>query len=183
MGYNVINMEDVNRSGSNDILQLQIKVSNLTSKDGKKKFKATKVMMYIRCFKSQEDGKYIDLGFKNRWLDLGFTQDAFSNDCYEGCIVKNVNDLSTGLLYVNANYVDAPSSYRVTKDKDGKDVYPKVWIKGGIIGFQKYKPNQEAFTYQPSQPSQDAEIVEATGEVVDSDEDTSQYTLEEETEI
>ena len=171
--YAGVNMDEINRNGANDILAITIKVKNLTSKDGKKKFKSVKGMMYIRVFVTQADGSYQDKGYKNYWLDLGFTQDAFKNDCFDGCCVKDVNDLSTGVLYVNANYVDAPSVYKVTKDDEGKDVYPKIWVKGGIVGFQKYKPTQSAFTYQPTT----SDVVDAvTGEVSEVDEDYEQYT-------
>ena len=172
--YAVVNVEEINRNDANDILAITIKVKNLTSNDGKKKFKGLKALMYLRVFKTLLDGSYQDKGFKNYWLDLGFTQDAFKTDCYEGCLVKDVNDLSTGVLYVNANYVDAPSVYKVTKDKDGNDVYPKVWVRGGVVGFQKYKPTQSAFTYQPTSN----DVVDAeTGEVSEDDQDDySQYT-------
>ena len=167
--YEVINKEMVN-SSSEDILAIAIRVKKLTSSDGKKKFKGIKAMMYIRVFKTGDDGKYIDKGYRNYWLDLGFTQDAFKTDNFEGCIVKDVNDLSTGTLYVNANYVDAPSVYKVTKDDEGNDVYPKVWIRGGLIGFEKYKPTQSAFSYHPT-PS---DVMDA--EVSETEEDYSQYT-------
>ena len=171
--YAIVNMEEINKDGSNDILALSIKVRNRTTKDGKKKFKGIKVLMYIRVFKTLVNGEYQDNGFKNYWLDLGFTQDAFKTDCFEGCVAKDINDLSTGVLYVNSNYVDAPLVYKVTQDEDGNDVYPKVWIKGGIVGFQKFKPKQSAFTYQPNT----SEVIDAdTGEVSEDDEEYDQYT-------
>lgn len=161
--YNVVNYEEINKDGNNDILAITIKCKKMETKDGKKKFLSIKGMMYLRCFKNV-DGKSVDTGFKNRWLDLHFTQDAFKTDCYEGLVIHDSNDLSTGVIYVNANYVDAPSVYKVTKDDKGKDVYPQIWIRGGIVGFQKYKPNQSAFNYQPT--IQDAEVVDdETGEV------------------
>ena len=169
--YELINKDAVN-SNSEDILAIAIRVKNLTSKDGKKKFKGIKAMMYIRVFKSNPDGTYTDKGFHNYWLDLGFTQDAFKTDKYEGCIINDVNDLSTGTLYVNANYVDAPSVYKVTKDENGKDKYPQVWIRGGLIGFEKYKPTQSAFSYHPT-PS---DVMDA--EVDETEEDYSQYAEE-----
>ena len=175
--YNVINVENVNRDGSNDILAITIKCQKLSTKDGKKKFLSVKAMMYLRCFKTIE-GKHIDTGYKNRWVDLGFTQDAFKTDCFEGCKIKDVNDLSTGVIYVNANYVDAPSVYKVTKDEDGKDVYPKVWVKGGIVGFEKYKPIQSSFTYQPSDNVIDAPVDEETGEVKIDDTDNEVTSIE-----
>ena len=167
--YELINKDAVN-SNSEDILAIAIRVKNLTTKDGKKKFKSVKAMMHIRVFKTGEDGKYIDRGFRNYWIDLAFTTDAFKTDKYEGCIINDVNDLSTGTLYVNADYVDAPSVYKVTKDKDGKDVYPQIWVRGGLIGFEKFKPTQSAFSYQPT-PS---DVMDA--EVDETEEDYSQYT-------
>lgn len=169
--YLMVNKENVNRNSSDDILAIAIRVKNLQTKDGKKKFKSIKGMMYIRVFKSNPDGTYTDKGYHNYWLDMGFTQDAFKTDNYEGCIVKDVNDLATGTLYVNANYVDAPSVYKVTKDDEGKDVYPKIWIRGGLIGFEKYKPTQNAFSYHPTPNDvMDAEVTEEDSE------DYSQYT-------
>lgn len=172
--YAVIDKNAVNRVSTDDILAIAIRVKNLSSKDGKKKFKSIKAMMYLKVYKTKEDGTYEDKGFRNYWLDLGFTQDAFKTEKYEGCIVNDVNDLSTGTIYVNANYVDAPSVYKVTKDKDGKDLYPKIWVRGGIIGFEKYKPTQNAFSYHPTPSSvMDAEVTDE-----DTGEDYSQYTEE-----
>lgn len=175
-GYNLVNYEEINRDGSSDVLAISIKTKLV--KTDKNTFNGVKALMNIRVFKTGDDGKYIDLGFKNRWIDMRFTQDAFDTDKYEGCKISKVMDLKTGTLFVKADYVDAPSVYKVTKDENGKDVYPSVWVRGGIVGFQKLKPQQNAFNYQPS--PQDAEVVdEETGEVSYSDEDTSQYTEEE----
>ena len=175
--YLVVNYEDVNKDSNSDVLGLQVKAKTLTTKDGKKKFQSVKVMMNIRTFVNK-DGKVIDKGYTNRWIDLHFTQDAFKTDCYEGCILKDIKDIKTGMLYVKADYVDAPNVYKVTKDEEGKDIYPSVWIKGGLIGFQKYKPTQNAFTYQPSVKE---DIIDAdTGEVVEDDNSTDYAQFDEE---
>ena len=175
--YLVVNYEDVNKEGGSDVLGLQVKAKMMTTKDGKKKFNSIKVMMYIRTLVNK-DGKVIDRGYQNRWIDLRFTQDAFKTDCYEGCILKDVNDIKTGMLYVKADYVDAPNKYQVVKDEDGKDKYPEVWIKGGLIGFQKYKPTQSAFTYQPT--TKDDVIDAETGEVKEDDDSTDYSQFDEE---
>ena len=173
--YAIIDKVAVNRPSGDDILAIAIRVKNLTTKDGKKKFKGIKAMMYLKVYKTKIDGTYEDMGFKNYWLDLGFTQDAFKTEMYEGCLVKDVNDLSTGTLYVNSNYVDAPSSYKVTKDEDDNDLYPKIWVRGGIIGFEKFKPTQNAFSYHPAPSSvMDAEVTEDD----ESGEDYTQYSEE-----
>ena len=177
-GYQLVNYEEVNRSSNDDIIMLQVKVETHNKKNNQGKFKVAKVLMYLRCFKSTPDGKYIDTGFKNRWIDLKFRNEpnAFTNDCYEGCIVKAFSDLASGNLYVKADYVDKPSVFKVEKIKNDKgelvDKYPEVWIRGGLIGFQKYKPTQDAFTYHPKD-IQDAEVVDAsTGEVIENDDST-----------
>lgn len=165
--YDVINLEEVNKDGANDILSIAIRVKNLETKDKKKKFKSVKASMYLEVFKN-ENGELKSLGYKNRWIDLSFTTDAFNNECYEGCVVKSVSDLSTGTLYVNANYVDAPNSYKVTIDEDGKTKYPKIWVRGGIVGFQKYKPSQDKFNYhKPTSDVIDVDIDDTTGEVTE----------------
>ena len=165
--YDVINLEEVNKDGNNDILAISIKVKNMESKD-KKKFKSVKASMYLECFKRNDDGDLVSIGYKNRWIDLSFTRDAFNTDCFEGCIVKGISNLSTGTLYVNANYVDAPNSYKVTQDEDGEDVYPKIWVRGGIVGFQKYKPSQDKFNYhKPSNDVIDVEVDDASGEITE----------------
>lgn len=179
-GYQVVNYEEVNRTGNEDIIQLQVKVETHNKKQGGK-FKVAKVLMYLRCFKSKDDGSYVDLGFKHRWIDLKFRNEpnAFTNDCYEGCIIKSLSDLASGLLYVNANYIDKPSSFKVIKEKNDKgelvDKYPEVWIRGGLIGFQKYKPTQDEFSYHPSNIVE-ASYDEETGEVVEDDSTNETFT-------
>ena len=189
--YLVVNYEDVNRNGDNDVIVLSVKSKQIPKSDGKGTFPSIKVLMYIRTLQSiGENGEpvyvfdkdtkvtYKDRGYMNRWIDLHFTTKAFKEGCYEGCILKDINDIKTGTLYVNANYIDKPNKWIVTPlvDEKGNQVYnkkgepvmkyPEVWIKGGLIGFQKFKPTQSSFSYHPNN-IKDVEVNEVTGEVTE----------------
>lgn len=199
--YQVVNYEEVNQDGSNDILNITIKAKVMKTSKGVK-FNSIKAYAYMRYLQPMVNGKpcyvfdkdtkveYIDKGMKMLWVDLSFTLDAFKTDCYEGCIIKDINDLKTGSLYVNANYVDKPNVFKITPmvDEEGKQVfdskgkpkmnYPTIWIRGGLIGFQKYKPTQDSFSYHPNENVIDGVVDEATGEVVTDDSSNEAYTEE-----
>lgn len=139
-------------------IRLGIIVRNV-KREGKPSFKSVKGYMYLGCY---DNGNY--QGKKGKWLDVKFTREAFK----DSETVKSVDDLKTGDLYVYATKIQAPSKYEITK-KDGKDVYPVIYIKGGIIGFIPYTPSQEAF----NRPDYEDALIETSDPVESYDEEAS----------
>lgn len=160
-----------NKDLGEKVLQISIKVKTCKTKGDKPhSFKSIKGLKNIPVI--NEDG--LNEGRKNRWLDMHFTKDAFK-DKAEECNISNPDDLSTGFLYVKAKYVQSPSTYKLTEDEDGNNIYPTIWIKGGIVGFEAYVSDQDEFNYH----SQQGETVDAvTGEIVDEPDDTVETEIE-----
>lgn len=126
------------------IIRIAIKCRKMKTLDGKKEFNSIKGMKHLRVY--DEDG--VDIGKKNRWLDLKFTMDAFKVDKQETRNFDDVMDLTTGFLYVKAKYIDSPRTYRVKEDAEtGELKYPEIWIKGGIAFFEPLVAEQDEFDY------------------------------------
>jgi hypothetical protein len=69
--------------------------------------------------------------------------------------------------------LDIWNSY-VTKDEDGNDVYPEIWIKHSIVGFVPYTPDKDMFKYH--KPEKVIDYDQETGEVKDEDPETQSFT-------
>lgn len=140
----VIDTTNLNKKVDSSYLQIGIKVRTLKTKDGKKSFPSVKAYMELECY--DIDGSYE--GFKPRWIDVHFTQDAFNN-VDSNCDIKKITDLKTGDLFVLSQYVQAPFRYQVKEEVDEngetKKTYPTIWIKGGILGFIPFTPEQSSF--------------------------------------
>ena len=149
-----------NISKGDDIIGLDIKVRNVKASKGNT-FKSVKGRLYLPCYDANGFN-----GYKTRWLDVHFTKDVFK-DAFEGSLVKSIEDLSSGTLFLRKKGIQIPSKYEVTKDKDGKDVYPLIWIKNSIIGFRQYSVDDEVFEYH--KPVKDAEVVESIEEETEED--------------
>lgn len=104
---------------SQQLVELMIFTRKRESKDGRK-FTSYSTKYN---FKDAETGER-----KSRYCTVKFTQDAF-----EGSPVK-LSDIKRGKLTVDASQVGIPDVWNVTQ-KDGKDVYPVCYIRGGIKGF------------------------------------------------
>jgi hypothetical protein len=138
-----------NKNSGESVIKLQIRTK--VQRTEKNSFNTVKVLMHLPVFM---DGVYE--GIKNRWVDVKFKKDAFkfvSGDCN----VHSVDDLTTGFLYVKAKSINAPLKYEIkVDDESGELIYPTVWIRGSIVGFEPYCVSQSQFDYVA--PVTDVEI-------------------------
>lgn len=144
-----------NKNVGNKVIAISIKCRRIKDASKKLDFNSVKGLKYLTVI--SEEG--VNEGKKNRWLDMHFTKDAFKNVPAE-CDVHSADDLTTGFLYVQAKYIQSPRTYQVKEDEEtGEMIYPQIWIKGGIIGFEAYVSDQDEFDYHEFD-SIDAEEVE-----------------------
>ena len=133
-----------NDKAGDKIIRISIKCRKMKTLDGKNEFNSIKGLKHLRVY----DDEGVDIGKHNRWLDVHFTQDAFSVDKQPTRNFDNLMDLTTGFLYVKAKFIDSPRTYRITEDKDtGELKYPEIWIKGGIAFFEPLVAEQDEFDY------------------------------------
>lgn len=133
-----------NDKAGEKIIRISIKCRKMKTKDGKKDFNSIKGLKHLQVF----DDEGVNIGKHNRWLDVHFTQDAFSVDKQPTRNFDNLMDLTTGFLYVKAKFIDSPRTYRITEDKDtGELKYPEIWIRGGIAFFEPLVAEQDEFDY------------------------------------
>lgn len=169
----VKDLVDYNVKIGEDVIGLQIKCKRI--KDDKKciDFNSVKGMLFIPVYELNKKGDPVYVGDKNRWLDVHFTKVAFKGVPNE-CDVHSPEDLTTGTLYIRLKGIQIPSKYVVTKDEDGKDVYPEIWVKNSIVGFVPYTPDKDMFKYH--KPEKVIEYDQETGEVKDDDPETQSFT-------
>lgn len=71
-------------------------------------------------------------------IDVKFTEKAFNS-----CELTEKN-ITRGLLEVYADALGCPDRYEITKDKDGKDIYPAVWVRdNAVVSFEEIKKEHE----------------------------------------
>lgn len=167
----VKDLVDYNAKIGEDVIGLQIKCKRI--KKGDMDFNSVKGMLYLPIYDLNKKGDPVYKKDGNRWLDVHFTKVAFKGVPNE-CDVHNPEDLTTGTLYVRLNGIQVPSKYVVTKDEDGKDIYPEIWIKKNIVGFVPYTPDKDMFKYH--KPERVIEYDEETGEVTEDDQETKPFT-------
>lgn len=157
---NAIDINEINKGIkiTNEYRKIRIFVSKKNKKDGGS-FIAVKAQMYLDTFTKEG----ISLGKRNVSVDVSFTKEAF-DDCPNQCGLRRVDDLKSGYLYVLAKYIQAPFNYKVKKNDEDKLVYPKVWVKGGIVGFEPLTVSQDAFEYHEVN---DYVVDDESGEVID----------------
>lgn len=107
-----------------------------------KRVKATTGKTFVKRFTTyeflNEDGTRTRKG-----IDVKFTQKAFK-DCD-----LNEKDITRGVLEVKADALGCPDKYEITKDENGKDIYPSVWVRdGGVVSFEERKVEHE-FHFTP----------------------------------
>lgn len=164
--------------------KLKIRVENGTKKDGTK-FK--KVYGYIICniYDGIEDeAKFVRRGIKR--LSVHFKQVAFKEEKGENINVSDINDLSSGYLFVKAKGLRKPTNYKLRYERDDKGnivyddngeakiKYPEIWIERGILGFIAVVTAQEDLDVDNfNEDVVDAEVkVDAeTGEVVEAEDE------------
>ena len=140
-----------NKKTGDVVIPMSIKCKKV--KTDKNTFNAVSGLMYLEVIK---DG--VNLGLKNRWLNVHFTKEAFKT-VDEACDVKSVDDLSTGTLYVKAKNIQAPSRYEVkVDDETGELIYPEIWVRGGIMGFEPYVVNASSFEYHKTEKIEEAQF-------------------------
>ena len=157
--------------------RLKIKVENGTKADGTK-FK--KVTGYIKCdiYEGIEDeAKLVGRGVKR--VSVHFKQVAFKEERGENCNVSDINDLTSGYLFVKAKGLRKPSVYKLRYERDKKTneikydeegnaiiKYPEIWIERGILGFIGYVTSQDDLDVD-NESVVDAKVDAETGEVLD----------------
>lgn len=150
-------LPEFNTSGD-EPRRLKISVKSCKTKDGKKKFKAVKGYMKISTLDA--DGNVVKNGVRK--IDVHFTMNAFKDSP-----LSSIDDLASGYLYVYASGLQLPAVYQVTKDEDGKDKYPAIWIKSGILGLEKFYASQASLDVD-----EDATVVDA--DTTDADEEADE---------
>ena len=162
---------DYNAKIGDDIIGLTIKCKRI--KKGDLDFNSVKGMLYLPIYELNKKGDLVYKGDGNRWLDVHFMKIAFKGVPNE-CDVHSPEDLTTGTLYVRLKGIQVPSKYVITKDEDGNDIYPEIWVKNSIVGFVPYTPNKDVFKYH--KPEKIIEYDEETGEIKDEDPETQTFT-------
>lgn len=117
--------------------------------------KTIKFMVYSRRVQAKTTGKSFvkrfttyeflnDDGTRTRkGIDVKFTQKAFNNT------KLNEKDITRGVLEVRADALGCPDKYEITQDKNGKNIYPAVWVRdGGVVSFEERKVEHE-FHFTP----------------------------------
>lgn len=193
--YNAISQNVLNQNYGDLIVKISIYVETRKKKDGTS-------YPYISAkgkYNIIENGEIKDKSMK--WVDLHFTKEAFKKDCSDLLQVHTPDDLSTGWLFVKAKYVQKGKNYEVKEaywlndkhekltsepldengnelepafSKNGKrlNVYPNMWIKGGVIAFQPKVVSQEDFEedeFIDVKPEEAVSQVDfETGEIIES---------------
>lgn len=164
---------DYNVKKELNIVGLTIKCKKIKLQ-GKPDFNSVKGMLYLPVY----DKEGVFKGHHNRWIDVHFKQDAFTNNKGEGLEITSPQQLTTGTLWVRLKGVQTPSKYQVTEgqNEDGttKDVYPQIWIKSDVVGFTPYTPDEEVFKYH--EPDKSINVNSETGEVLDTEGETKPFT-------
>ena len=156
--------------------KLMIRVENGKQSDGGT-FK--KVYGYIICdiYEGIEDeAKFVRRGVKK--LSVHFKKVAFKDEKGENSNVSDIEDLSSGYIFVKAKGLRKPSVYklRYERDKEGNIIYddngeakikyPEIWIEKGVLGFIAVVTAQEDLDVDNyKDDSIDAKVNEETGEV------------------
>lgn len=143
---------DYNAKIGEDVVGLQIKCKRV--KNEKNDFISVKGLLYLPVY---DDGELI--GKRNRWIDVHFTKDAFKGVPNQ-CEIHTPDDLTTGTLYIKKKGIQVPSKYAILEDEDGNDVYPSIWVRGEIVGFIPYTPDDDMFKYH--EPIQEGKYSEVT---------------------
>ena len=157
---------DYNLKAGDKVIGLQIKCKRVKNDDVD--FNSVKGLLYLPVFELNKKGDLVNRGKKNRWLDVHFKKVAFKGVPNE-CEVHSPEDLTTGTLYVKLKGIQTPSKYVITKDEDGNDVYPEIWVRSDIMGFIPYTPDEDVFKYHDTSRELDFED--------DEDEDTESAEL------
>ena len=167
----VKDLVDYNTKIGEDVIGLQIKCKRIKNDDVD--FNSVKGMLYLPIYELNKKGELVYKKDGNRWLDVHFKKVAFKGVPNE-CDVHSPEDLTTGKLYVRLKGIQVPNKYVVTKDEDGNDIYPEIWVKSDVVGFIPYTPDKDVFNYH--KPERVIEYDEETGEVTEDDQETKPFT-------
>lgn len=144
-----------------DVVGLQIKCKRV--KNGEVDFNSVKGLLYLPVYEFNKKGDLAFRGYKNRWMDVHFKRTVFKNVPSE-CDVHSAEDLTTGTLYVRLKGIQVPTKYIITKDEDGNDVYPEIWVRSDVVGFIPYTPDKDIFNYHNTAKEIDFEDDEDSNE-------------------
>lgn len=184
----VLIQPNYNRKVGDKVICISIKATPRKNKTTGITFMSIKGLKHIPVI--NEEG--VNIGKKNRWLDVHFNDDAFKKDRGEDLEVSTPNDLKTGFLYVKAKYIQSPRVYKIVEEKDNdgnviynedgtaKLKYPNIWISGGIVGFEEYVSDQDEFNYVA--PDEQYAVDAETGEILE-DEETGEILNDEEVKL
>lgn len=108
------------------------------------------LFIYSKKMKTKDGRSFISRSTKYNFLDgengqrkVHYAKVLFCGEkCFEGSNLKE-KDITRGILTVDASQVNIPDKWEVTKDENGKDVYPVCKIFGGIAKFEERKKEHE----------------------------------------
>ena len=103
------------------LVELFIYSKKVKTKDGKKTFISRRTKYNFL----EEDGSR-----KVHYVNVVFCGD----NVFEGSGLKDA-DIKRGILKVDGSRINIPDKWEITKDDNGKDVYPECKIFGGIKSF------------------------------------------------
>ena len=131
-----------------------------------KKENLVKIAIFSRKMTNKKGVKFTQYStryaFKNedgsrttRFINIVFTSKAFDDSP-----VKK-EELKRGYLIVEGKEVNCPDKFLITKDENGKDVYPVCKIFGGIKEYVEIlKDHEFHFDADMDEDSNDAEVEE-----------------------
>ena len=104
-----------------DIIKILVTSAKRQSKDGKRKWKQHRTAMELIVVGEESKGK------QKKWVNVNF--------CGKELSAQAQKDITRGYLYVRVSDLNFPRSYEITKDEDGKDVYPEV----KVFGYERFE--------------------------------------------
>ena len=135
--------------------------------------KVVELMIYVKNQQKKDGGKFLKYSTRYNFLMEDGTRKAkyctlrFTDKAFENSPVAKA-DIKRGLLVVDASKVNIPDKWVITKDENGKDVYPVCKIFGGIQSFTHVAVEHE-FHFDTSDVVN--EEVEEPKEINDSEEE------------
>ena len=146
-------MKIIKNEVKEELLNIKIYVKNCKTKDGKRSFK--QYHTYMNLIKDGESEKTVC------WIQVKFTQSVPQED------LKQIT--RGGIITCKNSKVNAPQDfYRITKDDNGKDVYPTVWVKE-IESYEPYVAPVKQSSFSSEQDHQNHQVeteTKETGETV-----------------
>lgn len=112
------------------LVELFVYSQTKTKKDGAKFTKYSTKAEFLMVDVDEKGKRTVSKERAEHFIDIAFTDDAFDTSD-----IKK-KDITRGILTVEASKVGLPDEWEITLDKDGKKIYPKCWIRGGMKAFK-----------------------------------------------